>query len=126
MMIKQIVVVKETREGEFRVALTPREVTLLVSKNHRVLVESQAGLQAGFKDQDYVKAGAEIFSITPKGFPADSLILRVKRANKEQELIENNLFHENTSVIGFLDPLCPLIMNGHDLFKSLMGKFFMG
>lgn len=105
MKIKQILVVKETSEGEGRVALTPKAVTLLISKHYHILVEHQAGLNAGFEDSDYIKAGAEIFTLTPKGFPANTLILRVKRANKARELVENKLFHENTSIFGFLDPL---------------------
>lgn len=44
MRINQILVVKETREGEFRVALTPQAIRLLVSKHYRLLVESGASL----------------------------------------------------------------------------------
>jgi NAD/NADP transhydrogenase alpha subunit len=115
MKIKQILVVKETNEGEGRVALTPETVALLASKHYRILVESEAGLNAGFKDSEYIKAGAEIFTLTPKGFPANTLILRVKRANKTHEQMENKLFHENISIIGFLDPLFqePLDASNH-------------
>ena len=82
MMINQVLVVKETREGETRVALTPSTITSLHSRQYRVLVETGAGLKAGFSDSDYIKAGAEIFSLSPEGFPTNTLILRVKRADK--------------------------------------------
>ncbi|MCX7337966.1 MAG: hypothetical protein NTX76_01605 [Alphaproteobacteria bacterium] len=104
-MIKQILVVKETREGEARVALTPAVIPLLRSRHYRLLVETDAGLKAGFTNSDYIKAGADIFSLSATGFPADTLILRVKRPDKARELLENKLFHENTFMMGFLDPL---------------------
>lgn len=130
MIIKQILVVKETSEGECRVALTPKTAAILVTKNYRVLIESEAGLTAGFKDSDYIKAGAEIFTLTPKGFPADTLILRVKRANKSRELLENKFFHENTSIFGFLDPLFiePLEKNNyiHDCQTAKINTFSVG
>lgn len=81
--------------------MTLEAVDLLVSKQYRILVETGAGLNAGFKDSDYTNAGAEIFMLTSTGFPADTLILRVKRGNKTRELIENKLFHANTIIFGF-------------------------
>lgn len=102
MPIKQILVVKETREGETRVALTPEALSSLSSREYRVLVERGAGLKAGFSDDDYIKAGAEIFSLSEEGFPADTLILRVKRPDKAREHLEK--FHQNTFIMGFLDP----------------------
>lgn len=104
MFIKQIVVLKETSKDECRVALTPEAVSFLVSKCYRILIESDAGLNAGFKNSDYVKVGADIIPLTLV-FPANTLILRVKRANKAWELEENKQFQENTAVFGFLDPL---------------------
>ena len=104
MNIKQILVVKETREGELRVALTPETILSLSSRQYQVLVETDAGLKAGFSDSDYIKAGAEIFSLTSEGFPPDTLIVRVKRGDKASEHLENKLFHENTSMMGFLSP----------------------
>ncbi|MGB3769457.1 MAG: alanine dehydrogenase [Phormidesmis sp.] len=51
---------KETKDQEFRVGLTPASVGALTSRRHRVVVESGAGLGAGFADEDYVRAGGEI------------------------------------------------------------------
>lgn len=63
MKVNQIIVVKETREGEGRVALTPSAVVALVAKKYRVMVESEAGILAGFNDDDYIQAGARIFKL---------------------------------------------------------------
>ncbi len=96
---------KETRAGETRVAVTPQAVSLLRSPHYRLLVESGAGFKAGFSDAEYIQAGAELFSLTEEGYPADTLFLRVKRAEKDRESLEPKWFSENTAMIGFLDPL---------------------
>ena len=106
-MIKQVLVVKETRAGESRVALTPETIPLLAFRQYRILIETGAGLKAGFTDADYIKAGAEIFFLPTEKFPADTLILRVKLPDKTREDLENKLFGTNTSIMGFLDPLDP-------------------
>jgi alanine dehydrogenase len=51
---------KEIKIGEFRVAVTPGGAEVLRAEGHRVLVESGAGLHAGFSDPDYRKAGATL------------------------------------------------------------------
>jgi NAD(P) transhydrogenase subunit alpha len=104
MKIDQIIVVKETREGEGRVALTPKTVKPFLEKGFQVFVENEAGVLAGFQNEDYIKAGARIFTLDSEGFPPNSLLLRVKRPSKSRELLENKLFAKNTAMIGFLDP----------------------
>src|SRR5205807_1331822 len=47
---------REIKDGEFRVALTPRGVAAL----RNVVVEPGAGLGVGFTDADYVAAGATL------------------------------------------------------------------
>jgi NAD/NADP transhydrogenase alpha subunit len=127
---KQILVVKETRQGEGRVALTPETAAILVDKGYRILVEADAGLNAGFTNAEYSDAGAVIFSLTSLGFPANTFIVRVLRPSKERELLENKLFHENTAMLGFLFPFVTdnhiatwqelgLTTLSFDLFKSL-------
>jgi alanine dehydrogenase len=51
---------RETRTGEYRVALTPWGVKSLVQRGHRVWVETGAGTGAGHPDADYQSAGATI------------------------------------------------------------------
>ncbi|QYJ90666.1 Re/Si-specific NAD(P)(+) transhydrogenase subunit alpha [Shewanella halotolerans] len=51
---------KESHADEKRVALIPANVTRLIKKNLQILVESGAGLAAGFSDQAYQEAGAII------------------------------------------------------------------
>ena len=105
MKIAQIVVAKETREGEGRVALTPSAVAALVAKNYTIVVESGAGLLAGFSDEDYLKAGARIFKFGQDKFPSQSLIVRVKRPKNARQILENEVLPPGTAMLGFLDPL---------------------
>ncbi|MGB3773156.1 MAG: NAD(P) transhydrogenase subunit alpha [Rhodococcus sp. (in: high G+C Gram-positive bacteria)] len=53
-------VVRESNEGERRVALVPKVVSALTAKGVRVVVEAGAGLGALIPDQLYVDAGASI------------------------------------------------------------------
>lgn len=71
-------VVKETKEYENRVALSPEVVKLVRKKGFDVVVESGAGDKSYFSDQDYEAAGATIGS-TKAALEAD-LILKVNLA----------------------------------------------
>lgn len=57
-----IAVIKEIKPNEKRVALTPDVVSKLQKLGFSIRIEQNAGLQAGFKDEEYLAAGAEIFS----------------------------------------------------------------
>jgi len=103
-MSEQILVVKETREGEDRVALTPKTVAYLSAKGYSIAVESQAGSNAGFTDEAYVQAGARLFQLTSNGFPPHTFILRVKRGSPARELLENTCFRKGCCMMGFLSP----------------------
>lgn len=52
-------VVREIKNNEFRVGLTPGAVSAFVQAGHQVLVERGAGLGSGFPDEEYAQAGAE-------------------------------------------------------------------
>ena len=53
-------VVRERREGERRVAMSPAALAPLLKAGARVLVEHGAGEAAGFSDAAYVDKGAQI------------------------------------------------------------------
>lgn len=105
MQVNQLIVLKETRKNEGRVALTPDAVSSLVKKNLEIMVESDAGILAGFTNADYSQAGARIFTFGAEPFPPHSFILRVKCPTVEREIAENKLFSSETIMMGFLDPL---------------------
>ncbi|VLE99003.1 alanine dehydrogenase [Streptococcus pneumoniae] len=70
---------KEIKNNENRVALTPAGVHSLVSRGHRVLIETNAGLGSGFTDADYQKQGAEIVATTGEAWAAE-LVVKVKES----------------------------------------------
>jgi len=70
-------VLKEIKEGESRVALTPAGVNSLVLDGHSVLVETKAGAGSGLSDEEYSQEGALIVS-SDDVFKGAELILKVK------------------------------------------------
>jgi len=75
-------VVKETKEYENRVALSPEVVKLLRKKGFDVVVESGAGEKSYFSNQDYEAAGASIG--TSKDVLAADLVLKVNLATPQE------------------------------------------
>src|SRR5213596_3403762 len=69
---------KEIKEQEQRVALLPSATNQLTRRGHTVLVEKNAGLGSGYPDEEYVKAGAEIFDQAKEVFARADLIVKVK------------------------------------------------
>ena len=80
----RIGVPKEIKESEFRVGRTPSGVGELVAWGHEVLVETAAGLGAGFDDGDYASAGAKIVGNAEEVFAAADLIVKVKEPQLEE------------------------------------------
>lgn len=56
----KLFVISENKEFENRVSITPDIAKKLVSLNHEVFVENDAGERAGFSNEEYEKAGAKI------------------------------------------------------------------
>lgn len=69
---------KEIKDNEYRVGLVPAVVRELTQHGHRVIVESSAGLGAGFSDDDYRAAGGEITPDVEELFRSAELIVKVK------------------------------------------------
>ena len=74
---------KETSFQENRVSLVPEAVSLLVNNGHRVCVETNAGKNANFSDNDYSEVGAEICYDPQEVFRAD-IIIKVAPPTKEE------------------------------------------
>ncbi|MBD2568562.1 alanine dehydrogenase [Anabaena lutea] len=73
----EIGVPKETKDQEFRVGLSPSSVRVLRENGHHVFVQTEAGTGAGFTDEDYSMAGAEIVS-TQESVWNRELVVKVK------------------------------------------------
>ena len=56
----KIGVPKEIKSQEHRIGLTPESVKILTSNGNEVLIENNGGFEAGFYNEQYIKAGAKI------------------------------------------------------------------
>ncbi|HEY4956070.1 MAG TPA: Re/Si-specific NAD(P)(+) transhydrogenase subunit alpha [Gemmatimonadaceae bacterium] len=102
----QIAVPREIVDGETRVALTPDVVPGLIRAGHNVLVERGAGDRAGFQDESYVAAGAQLVDDPVKLYRAAEMILKIQRpstsaAGGRDEL---ELLNQDSVLIGLLQP----------------------
>ncbi len=70
--------VKEVKNNEFRVGLTPSSVKEYIHHGHSVLVEHNAGINSGFSDEDYVRAGAKIIAKAKEVWDTSEMIVKVK------------------------------------------------
>jgi len=74
---------KEIKNHEYRVALTPEGARLLTEAGHRVSVETWAGAAAGFDDDAYRAAGANVVATPGEAYAAD-LVVKVKEPQPDE------------------------------------------
>lgn len=80
----RLVVLKERRNAETRVAATPETVKKLITLGLTVVVEAGAGAQASISDADYTAAGAEI-AANPETLLAGANIVLAVRMPEQAE-----------------------------------------
>ena len=68
----------EIKPQEFRVGLTPAASQEARAHGHALLVQSGAGLGAGFADEDYRQAGATIVATAQEIFANADMLVKVK------------------------------------------------
>ena len=87
----KIGVPKEIKPQENRIGLTPESVKKLVSNEHEVLVENNAGYEAGFENDQYKNAGAKIVDKAGDIFNDAEIIVKVKEPlSSEVKMIREN------------------------------------
>lgn len=74
---------KEAYFQEKRICLTPDAVNTIVNNGHRILIEKDAGLEAGFTDREYSDAGAKITADKEEVFGCP-IILKVEPPTLEE------------------------------------------
>ena len=94
----KIGVPKEIKPQENRIGLTPDSVKTLVSQGHEVLVENDGGFEAGFDDDQYLKAGAKITRTAADIFNDAEIIVKVKEPQK----VEVDMIRENQVIYTYL------------------------
>lgn len=76
--------VKEIKNNEFRVGLTPDNVASYVAAGHEVYMEKSAGVGSGFADDEYVKAGAKMIDNAADVWGAVDMMVKVKEPLEEE------------------------------------------
>ena len=76
--------VKEIKSQEYRVGLTPAAVREVVAHGHDALIETGAGMGAGFADADYLAAGAEVAAGAATVWEAANLVVKVKEPQPQE------------------------------------------
>lgn len=97
-----IVVPAETTSGERRVALVPAGVAALTKKSLHVKVQQGAGAAAGFLDEAYREAGAEVIPDRGELLTMGEVVLQVHTSTDPADL---DPLPEAAVVIGMADPL---------------------
>ncbi len=77
-------VMNESRKIENRLSLTPSSVSLLVEKGHTVYVESDAGVKAGYANEEYMAQGAKIVFSKDEVFGRADIVLNISPLNQEE------------------------------------------
>ena len=76
--------VKEIKQSEYRVGLTPNAAHEYIINGHEVLIEQGAGLGAGFADEEYVKAGVKVLASAEAVWKEAEMIVKVKEPLPEE------------------------------------------
>lgn len=90
--------VKEIKNNEFRVGMTPDNVKSYVNAGHDVYIEKGAGEGSGFLDAEYVEAGAKMIDTAKEVWDTVEMMIKVKEPLPE----EYPLFHEGLILYTYL------------------------
>src|SRR5689334_22620030 len=105
-MAIRVGVVGESAPGEQRVAMVPGALGVLNKSGVEFLMESGAGLRAGFRDSEYTEKGVQLASRAEVFAAADVLLqVRAPGANPEAGASDLELMRRGQVVIGFGEPL---------------------
>jgi alanine dehydrogenase len=106
----KIGVLKEIKEKENRVALTPAGAKALTQAGHEVLVETGAGNGSGFADQDYTEAGAQL--VGAESAWNAQLVLKVKEPlEQEYDRLKGQMLFTYFHLSGVSPALTEVLLN---------------
>lgn len=93
-------ILKDIKNGEYRVVATPAEVSTLVADGHEVYVAKGAGRAAGFDDEEYATAGGKIAETNREIWATCDFVAKVKEIEAE----EYDLMRENQIIYCCIHP----------------------
>lgn len=102
----KIAIPTEIRQGEQRVSMTPDVAGKLVKAGFTVCVESMAGFNAGYRDEEYKAAGAEIAADTKACWDGADVVLKINKPEKHADgTDEVDLIPEGAVYVSLLSPM---------------------
>ena len=104
---------KEIKPQEFRVGMTPAAAQEAIGHGHEVVIETNAGMGAGFTDADYTAVGAKILGTAKEVFETADMIVKVK----EPQAVERKMLREGQILFTYLH-LAPDPEQTKDLLAS--------
>lgn len=75
---------KEIFPGENRVACVPDVASKLIKAGYQVQIEKDAGLSAGFTDEQYEKAGAKVYENGDQLYGNADIVLKVQKPSNDE------------------------------------------
>ena len=75
---------RELKLNEKRVSIIPEDVLLLTNNNFTVYVQTNAGKEAQFNDEEYIKAGTIICNSIEELYKKSNIIVKVKEPQEEE------------------------------------------
>ncbi|MFA5283599.1 MAG: alanine dehydrogenase [Bacilli bacterium] len=75
---------KEIKENEFRVAVIPQNAKEYIDNGHTVYVEKDAGVGAGYSDDEYSAIGAKIVETPSELYILSDMIVKVKEPQPQE------------------------------------------
>ncbi|MCU1237365.1 MAG: alanine dehydrogenase/PNT domain protein [Candidatus Solibacter sp.] len=99
--------VAEASPGERRVAMAPSAISVLNKTGIELLMESGAGVAAGFPDSEYIEKGVKVAGSRAEVFRTAEIVLQVRSpgANPETGAGDLDMMRAGQTVIGFGEPL---------------------
>ena len=100
-----ISVLKESVEGEKRVALVPESVKRLAKQRVTILVQEGVGVEAGFNPRDYEAAGAAIVSDYDELLGEGNIFLKIQVVCLQDGMLELvDPLKKGSVIVGFMSP----------------------
>jgi NAD(P) transhydrogenase subunit alpha len=98
---------RETFPGERRVALVPGVIASLAKAGLEVVIEADAGVEAGYPDAEYAAKSAKVLPSRGDVFSTADIIVQVLSygSNDQTGKADLPLFRRGQTLIGFLRPL---------------------
>lgn len=100
----KIAILKEREPNEFRVSLTPEIAAKLIKIGFEIFLEADAGLNAGYSNEQYAQKGVKISKIPLEIIADADIVLKIQPSKINKELDELQFMKENSLIVGLLDP----------------------